>query len=296
MRPHLKLPFLWSASRGFDRCSSTHRQSVRSAVDSRMPQFGATANIKDASDGARQFGTLPTPAPPCVPHCSARAHRAPVLLLGLPLRPSTLRIAGRPSLQYRCRTCRGRNRCSQLFKRHRRVRGRPRWPFPPSGRLPFAMPCRILVRAHGRSCSQKLRPRRGMSLPSGAPISGSVEAQHSISKGASPVSGVGENAGSPPARLPDTLSPAMGGDPLIHLETSSFIAPGAGTLLLRGIGNSKNESTSRRTGPFTAIERWRRGPPWPHHNGPLLRRHQHRAERRFSRERSVVPKPLDTAH
>jgi len=69
-------------------------------------------------------------------------------------------------------------------------------PFPSVGRLPFVMPCRILVRAHGRSCSQKLRPWRGMSLLSGAPISGSVETQHSISKGVSPVSGNGKIWGS----------------------------------------------------------------------------------------------------
>ena len=32
---------------------------------------------------------------------------------------------------------------------------------------------------------------------------------------------------------------------------------------------------SRRTGPFTAIQRWRRGPPWPRQTGPLPHRHQH---------------------
>ena len=49
--------------------------------------------------------------------------------------------------------------------------------------------------------------------------------------------------------------PAMGGgrvDPLIHLETSSFLAPGAGTLFPRGIGSSKNESTPACVGSLVA--------------------------------------------
>ena len=48
-----------------------------------------------------------------------------------------------------------------------------------------------------------------MSVLSGAPISGSVETQHSI-KAVSPVSGAGGNAGGPASRLPDALFPSHG--------------------------------------------------------------------------------------
>jgi len=36
---------------------------------------------------------------------------------------------------------------------------------------------------------------------------------------------------------------------------------------------------SHRAGPFTAIERWRRGTHWPRRNGPLPHRHQHKLTR-----------------
>ena len=147
-----------------------------------------------------------------------------------------------------------------------------RRPFPPAGRLPFAMPCRILVRAHGRSCSQKLRPWRGMSLLSGAQTSGSVETQTLYLKKCVLLYLVPEKTlASRPARLPDALFPA-----------SWWAAvPGSCTphILSRPI-SPRNRPESREpvwarssAGPLAAIERWRCGPPWPRQNGPFYRRH-----------------------
>ena len=157
------------------------------------------------------FDALPVTPALLVPLLFARRFD-PVLLPGLPLRPLARRLSAAiaaialPSMAW------AKPLCASLQQAPAGPRP-ARQPFPSVGRLPFAMPCRILVRAHGRSCSQKLRPWRGMSLLSGATdirLSGNSTL---YLKSRAPVSGAGgkETMAGPPARVPGLLFPAMGG-------------------------------------------------------------------------------------
>ena len=114
-----------------------------------------------------------------------------------------------PSLQYRCRACRGRNRCAHPFNRHRRVRGRR------DGRFrPWA--------ACLSSClvGFSLGPMGGLAPRSSGPGGESHSSPghrypvpwklNTLSKAEPPESGAGDNAGCRSARLSDALFPAMG--------------------------------------------------------------------------------------
>ena len=168
----------------------------------------------------------------------------PVLLLGLPLRPCARRLAAviaaipLPSVSW----------AKPLFASLQQAPSGPRpvrRPFSSAGRLPFVMPCRILVRAHGRSCSQKLRPLEGNVTPlrgpanlrlmatsriylkrparrghPGCPVFGAARNSIRFVLGWSEVDlGAGGPGGGPKAAIHSGLESALGSHPCVALSS-----------------------------------------------------------------------------
>ena len=142
----------------------------------------AASGTASFSGGFRLFDALPVaPALP-VPLLFAR-RRGPVLCLGLPPRPRPRRLPAPLAAIALPRLSRPKALLASLEQTQPGPRP-ARQPFP---RAPPSCFSGWLVGFSGGPmgghCSQKLLPRRGIALLSGAPISGSVETQHSIKAG-----------------------------------------------------------------------------------------------------------------
>jgi hypothetical protein len=112
--------------------------------------------------------TLPVaPALP-VPFLFAR-HRGPVSLLRLPPRPCPRLLPALAAAVALPCLPRPKAPLTSFEQAAAGARGATP-PLTPRGLLIFGMVCRIFKKAHGRSCSQTLLPRRGLSLPSGAQL------------------------------------------------------------------------------------------------------------------------------